>query len=110
MADAKIISKAELKSKDFVPRGKKSSSPVNTTLFLGLRVFDCLLQYQILSKAYGTSLINFFGGDVIPSPEPLNAALGLSAYRLVLLAMLCTTTAKHIWFVTCVIQEAWTVQ
>ncbi|KAI1084279.1 putative membrane protein [Whalleya microplaca] len=115
MADAKHVSKAELKAKDFVPRGKKSSSPFNTTLFLSLRVLDCYVQYLILSKAYGAALIKFLGGDVIPFTEPLHTGispidhLGLSAYRLVLLTMVSTTTVKHIWFVTCVAQEAWTV-
>ncbi|CAM1503353.1 Fc.00g081290.m01.CDS01 [Cosmosporella sp. VM-42] len=116
MTDQKIISKAELKAKDFVPRGKKSSSPLNTSLFLGMRILDCFVQYFLLSGAFGTGLITFLGGNVIPPPEPLSTGiplidnLGLSAYRLVLFTMLCTTAAKHIWFATCVTEEAWTVQ
>lgn len=115
MTDEKIISKAELKVKDFVPRGKKSPSPVNTSLFVGMRVLDCLFQYFVLSRGFGTGLIKLFGGNVIPPPEPLNTGiapidiLSLSAYRFTLLAMLCTTATKHAWFATCVTEEAWTV-
>ncbi|KAF2475268.1 ERG4/ERG24 ergosterol biosynthesis-like protein [Lindgomyces ingoldianus] len=115
MADENIVSKPDLKAKDFVPRGKKSSSPFNTTLFLGLRVLDCFVQYILLSSTYGTNIIKFLGGSVIPSPSPLQTgidpidALNLSLYRAILLCMISTTTAKHIWFVLCVAEEAWTV-
>ena len=116
MTDQKVISKAELKAKDFVPRGKKSASPFNTSLFVGMRVLDCFVQYFVLSGAFGAGLITLVGGDVIPFQEPVNTGialidnLGLSTYRLAILAMLCTTTAKHIWFATCVTEEAWTIQ
>ncbi|KAF2093012.1 ERG4/ERG24 ergosterol biosynthesis-like protein [Rhizodiscina lignyota] len=115
MARPDALSQTELRAKDFVPRGKKSSSPLNTTLFLGLRVLDCLIQYSILSQLYGTGVIKLFGGTIRPSPPTLHAgiapidALNLSAYRAVLLSMTCITTIKHIWFVLCVAEEAWTV-
>ncbi|KFY50432.1 hypothetical protein V496_09341 [Pseudogymnoascus sp. VKM F-4515 (FW-2607)] len=116
MVNEKIVSKTELKSKDFVPRGRKSASPVNTSLFLGMRILDCVVQYFVLSRGFGIDLIKLLGGSVIPSPETLSIGipivdnLGLSGYRATLLTMLCTTAVKHIWFATCVIEEAWTVQ
>lgn len=116
MADENIVSKTELKSRDFVPRGRKSPSPINTSLFLGMRVLDCVVQYFVLSRGFGTGIIKLLGGTVIPIPEtlsigiPLIDNLGLSGYRATLLTMLCTTAVKHIWFATCVIEEAWTVQ
>lgn len=109
MTTAKTITKADLKSKDFVPRGLKSSSPLTTTLFVSLRILDCLIQYHILSDGLLDPLIRLLGGTVIPTP-PTPYALNLSPYRLALLAMLCATCAKHIWFATRVIEEAWTVR
>jgi protein-S-isoprenylcysteine O-methyltransferase Ste14 len=111
MSNIRNVSKPELEAKDFVPRGKKSSSPANTTLFLGLRVFDCFLQYKLLSTA-GPAIINALGGTAITAPHQTGIAvldtLGLSFYRAVLLCMCSTTCAKHIWFVLCVAEEAWT--
>ncbi|QUC16896.1 uncharacterized protein UV8b_01137 [Ustilaginoidea virens] len=115
MADAKAVAKAELKSKDFVPRGNKSSSPLNTTLYLGLRALDCYIQYLILSRATGSFIIKFFGGSIIPHGPPVEAGfmhiekLGLSGYRLLLLFMDILAAAKHFWFVLTVAEEAWTL-
>lgn len=115
MADSKTDQRTELASKDFVPRGFKSSSPLNTALFLGLRTLDCLLQYSILAHGVGSGLIKLLGGEVIPDGPPLSSgidaidALGLSAYRLTMLTMITITAIKHWWFVLCVSQEAWTV-
>lgn len=116
MADAKVVSKSELKSKDFVPRGNKSSSRFNTTLYLGLRAVDCYWQYLVLSQAYGSGIIKTLGGTVIPTPQvPLDSEasaldrLGLSWYRTVLLAMNVLAALKHFWFVLRVAEEAWTL-
>ncbi|KID96725.1 hypothetical protein MAJ_07352, partial [Metarhizium majus ARSEF 297] len=118
MAEAKQVSRSELKSRDFVPRGNKSSSPFNTTLYLSLRAVDCYWQYLVLSQAYGSALIKLLGGSIIATPEPYREhhastphfdALGLSGYRLVLLAMNVIAAAKHFWFVLNVAEEAWTL-
>ncbi|KAK7530817.1 ERG4/ERG24 ergosterol biosynthesis-like protein [Phyllosticta citribraziliensis] len=115
MADSKTNEKTELSSKDFVPRGFKSSSPFNTALFLGLRTFDCVLQFAILANGFGAGLIKLLGGEVIPDGPALSSGVGaidaleLSAYRLTMLAMITVTAIKHWWFVLSVSQEAWTV-
>ena len=115
MADAPLVSKAELKSKDFVPRGNKSSSPVNTTIYLGLRAVDCFWQYLVLSQGYGSAVIEFLGGSVIPYGEPLISGiplidnLGLSGFRLFIFAMNVIAAGKHFWFVLRVAEEAWTL-
>ncbi|KAK8912979.1 hypothetical protein VCV18_011930 [Metarhizium anisopliae] len=118
MTGAKQVSRSELKSRDFVPRGNKSSSPFNTTLYLSLRAVDCYWQYLVLSQAYGSALIKLLGGSIIATPEPYREhhagtphfdALGLSGYRLGLLAMNVIAAAKHFWFVLNVAEEAWTL-
>ncbi|KAK8154472.1 ERG4/ERG24 ergosterol biosynthesis-like protein [Phyllosticta citrichinensis] len=99
----------------FCARGFKSSSPFNTALFLGLRTFDCVLQFAILANSFGAGLIKLLGGEVIPDGPALSSgigaidALGLSAYRLTMLAMITVTAIKHWWFVLSVSEEAWTV-
>ncbi|KID73888.1 uncharacterized protein G6M90_00g031420 [Metarhizium brunneum] len=114
MTGAKQVSRSELKSRDFVPRGNKSSSPFNTTLYLSLRAVDCYWQYLVLSQAYGSALIKLLGGSIVATPEPYAGtphfdALGLSGYRLGLLAMNVIAAAKHFWFVLNVAEEAWTL-
>ncbi|KAK7537937.1 ERG4/ERG24 ergosterol biosynthesis-like protein [Phyllosticta citricarpa] len=114
MADSKTGQRTELSSKDFVPRGSKSSSPLNTALFLGLRTFDCFIQYAILANGFGSGFIKSVGGEIIPDVSALSSgigaidALGLSAYRLTMLTMITVTAIKHWWFVISVSQEAWT--
>ncbi|KAL2132533.1 hypothetical protein VTI74DRAFT_3693 [Chaetomium olivicolor] len=109
------ITKADLKSKDFVPRGNKSSSPFNTTLYLGLRAVDCYWQYLVLSQGYGSFLIRLLRGTVIPFAPAAETgiaqldSLGLSGYRLVLLTMNVIAALKHFWFVLRVAEEAWTL-
>lgn len=114
MADGQQVLKSELKSKDFVPRGNKSPSPFNTTLYLSMRAIDCYWQYMVLSRSCGSSLIEYLGGTVIPTPPPLITGiplvdkLGLSGFRLALLAMNVAACLKHFWFVLRVAEEAWT--
>ncbi|KAJ4294950.1 hypothetical protein N0V88_005190 [Collariella sp. IMI 366227] len=109
------ITKAELKSKDFVPRGNKSPSPFNTSLYLGLRALDCFWQYLVLSQAYGSFFIRLLGCTVIADSAaavtgiPQIDSLGLSGYRLVLLLMNVLAALKHFWFVLRVAEEAWTL-
>lgn len=116
-SEQQAASKDNLTVPDFVPRGRKASSPRNTALFVGMRLFDCFIQYRLLSGGPAISaFLGLLGAQQIPNPtaifsSPLSApGGGLSDYRRVLLAMLCTTTAKHIWFATCVTEEAWTVR
>ncbi|KAL2144469.1 hypothetical protein VTI28DRAFT_9044 [Corynascus sepedonium] len=109
------ITKADLKSKDFVPRGNKSSSPFNTSLYLGLRALDCYWQYMVLSQGYGSYLIRLLRGTVIPTAAVTDTGvelidkIGLSGFRLVLLLMNVLAAAKHFWFVLNVAEEAWTL-
>ncbi|KAL4745241.1 hypothetical protein BDW72DRAFT_208362 [Aspergillus terricola var. indicus] len=102
------VSKDSLTVRDFVPRGHKASSNRNTALFVGMRLLDCFLQSRVLTGGPAIAgFLRFLGAQQIVSPVRSPGAL--SDYRCVLLAMLCTTAAKHIWFATCVTEEAWTV-
>ena len=120
VVDPPTVTKAELKSKDFVPRGNKSSSPFNTTLYLGLRALDCYWQYLVLSAGYGTVIVRLLRGTVIqPAPsvsetgiaslDNLLLGLGLPLHSAVLLTMNVLAALKHFWFVLRVAEEAWTL-
>ncbi|KAL4982477.1 hypothetical protein BDW68DRAFT_195286 [Aspergillus falconensis] len=102
------VSKDNLTVRDFVPRGHKASSHCNTALFVGMRLLDCFLQSRVLTGGPAiAAFLRSLGAQQIVSP--MRSPGALSDYRRVLLAMLCTTAAKHIWFATCVTEEAWTV-
>ncbi|KAF2153437.1 hypothetical protein K461DRAFT_224906 [Myriangium duriaei CBS 260.36] len=94
------------KAKDNVQnRGDKGSSLLGTTAFLGLRTADVVLEYHILRHGLANNLITKLGGDVLlPGPAavthtPLDV-LGLSPYRLVILAMSFGAAAKQVYWLT----------
>lgn len=101
------------KSKDPIHRGVKQPSPVGTSTFVGLRVLDPLLQYQILAHGLGTSFLARLGLSTLP----LNAAvitrtgiklidqLGLPLERFILLGMAVGSAARQIMWVTYLSQE-----
>jgi len=106
--------KAPPKHHDMIQRGIKDPSPVGTATFIGLRLLDPLLQYGILAKGWGSSTLHALGLETLPAGAPTTTgtpidALGLSPYRLILLAMSAATAAKHAWWVSGPRQERFDV-
>lgn len=85
-----------------IERGEKSRNLPGTLTFIGLRALDPVLQYQILLGNVGPQLITTLGGTLLqqgPAASTGNAhldKLGLSPYRLILLAMATGSSIKHI--------------
>ena len=91
------------KQVDFVQRGVKEPSPLGTTVYFGLRSLDPLLQYGILARGWGSSLLHKIGFSTLPAGLPTNTGtiidkLGLSPYRLILLAMATGSCLKQIYW------------
>jgi protein-S-isoprenylcysteine O-methyltransferase Ste14 len=97
------------KSFDLVNRGVKRANPLGSTIFVGLRALDPLLQYGILAHGVGSSLLHKVGLETLPAGPPNTGtfvdALGLSPYRLILLAMSVGTSAKHIYWLLGLTQD-----
>ena len=95
----------------FIARGVKEPSPLGTTVFVGLRALDPLLQYGILKHGYGQRLLNKIGLETLPAGLATDTGialidgLGLSPYRLILLSMAAGSALKHIWWLLAISQE-----
>ncbi|GAB7351105.1 hypothetical protein MBLNU459_g1570t1 [Dothideomycetes sp. NU459] len=88
-----------------IQRGVKKGNLLGTGLFLGLRSLDPVLQYGILAKGVGSSLVRFAGGATLAQGPPIITntpidRLALSPYRLILLAMTVGSAVKqNYWLV-----------
>lgn len=96
---------------NIIKRGVKEPSPLGTGLFVGLRSLDPFLQYGILAKGVGTGLIEKLGLDVLPQGPPVITntfidSLGLSPYRLILLAMATGSAIKQNYWLLAISHEA----
>jgi protein-S-isoprenylcysteine O-methyltransferase Ste14 len=96
----------ESKTKDLISRGDYTPTPVGKFVFVILRAIDPFIQYSILHGA-GTGLLHQIGLRTLPLGIPANTGisiidgLGLSPYRLVLVAMAVGSALKQgIWAVT----------
>ncbi|KAK3079938.1 hypothetical protein LTS18_003551, partial [Coniosporium uncinatum] len=58
------------KPMDLIARGVKRPTPVGSTIFVGLRILDPLLQYQILRHGWGTSALQKAGLEILPAGLP----------------------------------------
>lgn len=97
---------AERKSKSFdlINRGVKRPTPIGTALFVGLRALDPLLQYGILAHGVGSTLLSKLGITQLPAGLATNTGtfidkLGLSPYRLIILAMAAGSSIKQIYWI-----------
>lgn len=94
---------------DFIRRGIKKRSPYGTAVFVGLRFIDPLLQYGILARGLGSSLLDKAGIETLPAGPPNTGtildSLGLSPYRLILLSMSTGTAIKQIVWLTAFSEE-----
>lgn len=96
---------------DYVDRGKKGSSPLGSTIFVGLRALDPFLQQSILTGHLGGQLLTTLGTNVMAMGPSSNTgyavidALKLSPYRLILLAMSTGAAVKQIFWQMAVARE-----
>ncbi|KAG6900831.1 hypothetical protein C0993_000150 [Termitomyces sp. T159_Od127] len=89
---------------DYLSRIKRPS-PLGSTVFVGLRLAEPLVQHAILSQNLGSSLINHFGGEVLPFGIPVEPCIGLSPYRLILFLMSAGSSLKQIFWLTSVAEQ-----
>ncbi len=84
---------------DFVDRSDKGPSPLGKSLFVGLRAADAALQFSILQRGWGQSLIQSLGGSVVPFATPRDpsvAFLGLGPYPAIMSVLAAGSSVKHI--------------
>ena len=95
---------------DRIDRGSRESSPVGTFLWLTLRGLDPFLQYRLLAKGLGASLLHKMGLQTVSLLDmPTSSTgiafidqLGLSNHQLVLLLMATGSSVKQIyWHLFC---------
>ena len=86
--------------KDFSSQSReKKASPLGTSVFVGLRAADTVLQYSILQRGWGSQFIKALGGTVVPFAAPRDPALayfGLGPYPAILSAMALGSFMKHV--------------
>lgn len=78
---------------------EKKPSPFGTSIFVGLRAADAVLQYSILQRGWGSQAIQSLGGSVAPFATPRDAALayyGLGPYPAILSALALGASTKHV--------------
>jgi hypothetical protein len=92
------------------PIPRKKALPLGTSIFIGLRVraADTALQYTLLSRTWGTTIIESLNGtiaprsNVIPFLTPYNSSshalafTGLGPYPALIVALAAGSSTKHI--------------
>ena len=91
---------SEPKDSGLLSREKKPS-PVGTSMFVGLRAADTVLQYNILQRGWGSQIIQSLGGRAVPFAAPLEphlAYFGLGPYPAIISALaLGSFTKQVVW-------------
>ncbi|TID13370.1 hypothetical protein E2P81_ATG11593 [Venturia nashicola] len=100
----------KMKAYDLINRGVKRPTPLGTSLFVGLRALDPLLQYGILAHGVGSTLLSKLGITQLPAGLGTNTGtfidkLGLSPYRLIILAMAAGSSIKQIYWILATSEE-----
>lgn len=90
--------------RDLISRGVYKSNPVGTATFIGLRILDPFLQYQILAHGIGSSILAKLGLSTLPSPGQ-SAISSLPLPRKILLAMDAGSVIKQIFWLLCISKE-----
>ncbi|KAL8773078.1 MAG: hypothetical protein Q9194_004432 [Teloschistes cf. exilis] len=73
---------------------EKRPSPLGTTLFVGLRAADAVLQYSLLRQGWAADAVTSLGGLTIPTIGA--GPLGLTPYGAVLSILAVGTSFKHV--------------
>jgi protein-S-isoprenylcysteine O-methyltransferase Ste14 len=122
MADEKARARAndprseKSKSKDLISRGDYTPTPGGKAVFFILRSLDPFFQYSILAYGTGTAALHRLGLRTLPPGPPsqtgvaLIDGLGLSPYRLILLAMAVGSAVKQNIWVTALAGEPMNVK
>jgi len=114
--------------KDIIQRGKYTSNPLGSATFIGLRALDPFLQFQLLARPWGTTLLSKLHISSIPlhghllsdyRPSTWSAGLvtaldavsvfDLPLSRLILLVMATGSSAKHIFWLLYLSKEEMSV-
>ncbi len=97
----------ETRKRDAIDRGVYTSTPLGKAVFMLLHGLDPFISYSILAHGVGASLFSRMGLRAIPPGPPAHTgivlidSLGLSPYRLVLIAMSAGIALKrNIWITT----------
>jgi len=77
------------------PSRQKGPSPLGSTLFIGLRAADVLLQYNLLNRGLGASLISRLGGNTLPLTTA-GGQWGLHPYSTIMSTLALGSAAKQI--------------
>jgi protein-S-isoprenylcysteine O-methyltransferase Ste14 len=85
-------------------RGTKASSPLGSTLFVGLRTLDIFIQYGFLARGLASPLLNALSITHGHADSP-TFALGLPLQQLIILAMAAGTTLKQSYARLFILQE-----
>ncbi|KAL8715110.1 MAG: hypothetical protein Q9220_001067 [cf. Caloplaca sp. 1 TL-2023] len=85
--------KEEPKKYDLVSREKRPS-PLGSTLFVGLRAADAVLQYHLLRQGWAAADVKYLGGQAIPTIGA--GPLGLTPYGAMLTALGIGASFKHV--------------
>ena len=80
----------------------KASSPLGTSLFVGLRQLDIFIQYGFLAKGLADPLLNLL--SISPTTTAPTVALGLPPQQLIILGMAAGTAIKQS-YAACFIQQ-----
>ncbi|KAL8687687.1 MAG: hypothetical protein Q9218_006211 [Villophora microphyllina] len=95
--------KSEAKDWSMASREKRPS-PLGSTLFVGLRAADAVLQYSLLRQGWAADAVGMLGGQTIPTVGAGPA--GLTPYGAVLSTLAAVTSFKHVlWQVSISEQE-----
>ena len=74
----------------------KASSPLGTSLFVGIRGADAVLQYNILRQGWGQDLIARLGRNAIQATDAAGGILGLHPYYAAMSALALGSSVKQI--------------
>lgn len=89
--------------RDYVTR-TKASSPLGTSIFVGLRLLDPPLVYSILARGSASGLTAALGLRSPPIDANVNF-LGLSPLQTVIFLMATGSSLKHIYWILCVSEQ-----
>lgn len=98
--------KIEMSGKfDVINRGVKGSSPLGTSLFVGLRTLDIFIQYGILAQGLADPILSRLPFATVSSNSTQIVAFGLPLKPLIMLGMAASTAIKQIYWVLFIGQE-----
>ncbi|KAG6916049.1 hypothetical protein DXG01_008622 [Tephrocybe rancida] len=96
------------------PRDKlsriKRPSPFGSTIFVGLRLAEPMIQHVILSRNIGSSLIARLGGETLHLGTPVDNIIGLSPYRLILFLMSAGCSLKQLFWIASIGEQEMTLK